>query len=194
MPSIHLTFDDGPDPRWTPVVLDLLAAYGAHASFFLVGRAACASPALVRRIHAAGHAIGNHTWSHRHPWLLSTKAARCEVRDGAKAIADILGRQPRLYRPPHGRRRACMEEAAAALGQRTVMWTRSAVDWGPLARPSAIARRLAHVRDGDILLMHDAACGINRPDRLLAVLPDCLRRLHAAAWNMVALDSQELAL
>ena len=84
-----------------------------------------------------------------------------------------------------------MEDAAAALGQSTVMWTRSAVDWGPLARPSAIARRLGHVRDGEIVLMHDAARGINRPDRLLAALPDCLEGLHAAAWHMVALDSQD---
>ena len=188
MPHVHLTFDDGPDPRWTPIVLDLLASYGAHATFFLVGQATRANPALVRRIAEAGHAIGNHTWSHRHPWMLSANAAQREVRDGAIAIADSLGRPVPWYRPPHGRRRLCTEDAAIALGQRTVMWTRSAVDWGALARPAWIARRFGKVRDGDIVLMHDSARGINRPDQLLVALSAWLTQLHAGAWSVVAID------
>jgi len=189
VPRVHLTFDDGPDPRWTPIVLDLLDRHRAHATFFVIGQAARANPAFVRRIAEAGHAIGNHTWSHRHPWLLSRQAAQREVCDGAMAIADILGAPARWYRPPHGRRRACTEEAAAALGQRTAMWTRSAVDWGPLARPSAVAARLRGLRDGEIVLLHDCVRGINRPDVLLAVLPDCLERLRADAWQMVTLTT-----
>lgn len=190
MPHVHLTFDDGPDPRWTPIVLDLLERVRAQATFFVIGQAARANPALLRRIAEAGHAIGNHTWSHRHPWGLSRQAAQREVCDGGMAIADILGAPAHWYRPPHGRRRACTEEAAAALGQRTAMWTRSAVDWGPLARPSSIAARLRGLGDGEIVLMHDCARGINRPDVLLAVLPDCLKRLHDADWRMNTLDAQ----
>ncbi len=186
MPHVQLTFDDGPDPRWTPAVLDALAARGMRATFFVVGRAASANASILRRIADAGHAIGNHTWSHRHPWMLTRQAATREVLDGGRAISDAIGTMTALFRPPHGRLRTCMVVAARDAGQRTVLWTRSAVDWGPLASPEGIASRLGRVRDGDVLLMHDAARGINRPDRLLAVLPGFLDRLRAEAWCVEA--------
>ncbi|MCC7548945.1 MAG: polysaccharide deacetylase family protein [Burkholderiales bacterium] len=189
MPDVHLTFDDGPDPLWTPAVLDALAQCGVRATFFAVGRAARAHPGLVRRIVEAGHALGNHTWSHRHPWLLRRHEAVAEVLDGAHAIADVTGTPVRLFRPPHGRMRACMAEAAAAAGQRTLLWTRSAVDWGALATPAGIARRLARVRDGDIVLMHDAARGSNRPQSLLHVLPGFLWRLQQEGWHTTGVDA-----
>ena len=67
---VYLTFDDGPDPQWTPRVLDVLDEAGVKATFFAVGQQAQRSPDLVRRVHGAGHAIGNHTYSHRHPWFM----------------------------------------------------------------------------------------------------------------------------
>jgi len=191
VPRVHLSFDDGPDPHWTPIVLDLLAIHALHATFFTIGQAARAHPHLLRRMHAAGHALGNHTWSHRHPWTLSSKDARREVLGGAHAIEDATGAAARLFRPPHGRRRACMEAAAAEAGQRVVRWTLSAIDWGPLAQPAGIARRLARARDGDILLMHDAARGINRPDRLLEALPRFLDRLREADWQVEPLGRDD---
>ena len=177
--NICLTFDDGPDPDWTPRVLEALAVHGMVATFFVIGREAQRHGALVRRICAAGHEIGNHTWRHRHPWILSAAAARREVRDGAAAIADLTGRATRLFRPPHGRCRACMLDEAAIGGQQLALWNRSAVDWGPLGRTPGIAQRLAGARPGDIVLMHDGAGAHNRPAQLMAALPgflDTLRR------------------
>lgn len=176
---VHLTFDDGPDAQWTPKVLDILAAAQAEATFFVVGRAARAAPALLRRIAACGHAIGNHTYSHRHPWTMTEAAARREVRDGAAAIADTTGRAPVAYRPPHGRLRACMVDEARQCGQRTVLWSLSAVDWGPLASEAGIAARLGAVVAGDIVLMHDARSRFNRPDLLVRALPGLLADLAA---------------
>src|SRR5690606_11477594 len=109
---LFLTLDDGPDPRWTPAILDLLAAHGARATFFVVGQAARQAPALTRRILAEGHRLGNHSYSHRHPWKMLPRAARSEVRDGAAAIADITGQAPVDFRPPHGRLRRCMLDEA----------------------------------------------------------------------------------
>jgi len=183
VPRIQLTFDDGPDPRWTPAVLDALAAHGLRATFFVVGRSAQAHAALLRRVTEAGHALGNHTWSHRHPWTLARADAVREVVQAAQAIADAAGAPPRLFRPPFGRRRPCMSAAAAEMGARTVMWSRSAVDWGPLANPAGIARRLARVRDGETILLHDAARGSNRPECMLAVLPQFLARLQGEGWT-----------
>jgi peptidoglycan/xylan/chitin deacetylase (PgdA/CDA1 family) len=174
---VYLTFDDGPDPRWTPQILDLLAQAQMRATFFAIGECAQREPALMRRIAAEGHAIGNHTFSHRHPLLMSSRAARAQVRDGAKALSDALGRAPALYRPPHGRARPCMTDEARLHGERMVMWNRSAIDWGWLGTAPRIAVRLARVRAGDIVLMHDGRNVHNRPDQLLEVLPGFLRKL-----------------
>ncbi len=183
---LYLTFDDGPDPVWTPRVLDILAAAGARAAFFVVGMHARAHPDLLRRIAGQGHEIGNHTGTHRHPWTLPPSAARREVRDGADAIADITGIRPLFYRPPHGRLRHCMAEEAQRAGQSVVLWSLSAVDWGPLGSARGIFRRLGKADSGDIVLMHDGGRGPNKPEHMTAVLPAFLdamahRRLLAGS-------------
>lgn len=175
--QIYLTFDDGPDPEWTPRVLDALAEAQVRATFFAIGAQAQRSPELVRRIHAAGHAIGNHTYSHRHPWLMSQRAARAQVRDGAQALSDLIGTSPRFYRPPHGRYRACMSDEAQRCGEKVVLWDVSAIDWGPLGTAEGIGKRLGEVKRGDIVLMHDGRNQHNRPDELMKILPAFLRRL-----------------
>jgi peptidoglycan/xylan/chitin deacetylase (PgdA/CDA1 family) len=183
---IYLTFDDGPDPRSTPQILDLLAQAQMHATFFAIGEFAQREPALLRSVAAAGHAVGNHTFSHRHPWLMRARAARAQVRDGAKALSDVLGREPFLYRPPHGRARPCMTDEARLRGERVVMWDRSAIDWGWLGTAPRIAERLARVRAGDIVLMHDGRNQHNRPDQLLQALPEFLRELTRRGLRSVA--------
>ena len=183
---VYLTFDDGPDPRWTPQILDLLAQARMHATFFAIGECAQREPGLLRSVAAAGHAVGNHTFSHRHPWLMRSRAARAQVRDGAKALSDVLGREPLLYRPPHGRARPCMTDEARLHGERMVMWDRSAIDWGWLGSASRIAERLARVRAGDIVLMHDGQNQHNRPDQLLGVLPEFLRELTQRGLHSIA--------
>lgn len=175
--AVYLTFDDGPDARWTPQILELLAQARMHATFFAIGASAQREPALMRRIAAAGHAVGNHTFSHRHPWLMSSHSARAQVRDGAKALSDTTGSAPVLYRPPHGRARPCMTDEARLQGERIVMWDRSAIDWGWPGTAPRIAARLARVRAGDIVLMHDGQNVHNHPDELLQVLPAFLREL-----------------
>jgi peptidoglycan/xylan/chitin deacetylase (PgdA/CDA1 family) len=174
---VYLTFDDGPDPEWTPRVLDALEQASVKATFFAVGQQAQRSPDLTRRIHAAGHAVGNHTFSHRHPWFMSSRTARAQVRDGAKAISDVVGVAPQFYRPPHGRERACMSDEAHRCGEQVVLWNVSAVDWGPLGSADAIEKRLDAVKGGDIVLMHDGQNKHNRPDQLLQILPLFLRKL-----------------
>ena len=175
--TIHLTFDDGPDLEWTPRVLDVLAAAQARATFFVVGQGVRAAPELLRRIEAEGHEIGNHSYGHRHPWTLSEAAARDEVRRGAAAIADVLGRAPCAFRPPHGRLRRCMLDEAEQSGQRTVLWSVSAIDWGPLGHSARIEARLRTAGARDIVLMHDGRSRHNRPDELLRVLPRALTEL-----------------
>ena len=175
--TVYLTFDDGPDPEWTPRVLDALDEAQVPATFFAIGEEAKRSPDLVRRIHSTGHAVGNHTYSHRHPWFMSQRAARAQVRDGAQALSDVTGVAPRFYRPPHGRYRPCMSDEAHRCGERVVLWDVSAIDWGPLGTAEAIEKRLHAVRGGNIVLMHDGRNQHNRPDELIKILPAFLKRL-----------------
>lgn len=100
-PQIALTFDDGPG-QWTEPILDLLADYSARATFFVVGSTAKQRPEVIRRMHADGHEIGNHTWSH--PWLerdCDDGRVRDELERTNAVITDIVGRAPRRFRGPH---------------------------------------------------------------------------------------------
>lgn len=184
---IFLTFDDGPDRDWTPRVLDLLAQADARATFFVLGEQALREPALVRRIAAEGHAVGNHTFSHRHPWTLTWDQAVAQVQGGCNAIETVLGQRPRFYRAPHGRDRRCMTDAAVACGETPVGWHLSAVDWGPLGTASRIATRLRRAGAGNIVLMHDGRNRHNRPDELLRVLPAFLAELAGRNLHPVAI-------
>lgn len=187
-PDIYLTFDDGPDPHFTPRLLDILDLFQIKASFFLVGEACERFPELVRRISEVGHTIGNHTFSHRHPWTVSATRARDEVRRAQEVIASVSGEAPRLFRPPYGRRRRAMLEEVAALGMETVLWTRSAIDWGIMAEIDSIGDRLSRARAGDILLCHDAPRAKNQPDMTLAVLPGFIEQCHRRKLRFAPLD------
>lgn len=185
----YLTFDDGPDPHWTPRVLETLARAGVLATFFVIGQHARRGASLLREMRSAGHAIGNHGSTHRHPWTMSRSHARREVRDGAAAIADATGEWPGWFRPAHGRLGAFVVEAALAEGQRVALWSVSAVDWGPLAQPGRIASRLHRLRAGDIALLHDGPLRHNHPEHTLAVLPGLLASLARGGPTPAALPS-----
>lgn len=173
--QLYLTFDDGPDPEWTPRILDILAASKVSATFFVIGKYAIKQPGLIRRILNEGHELGNHTWSHRHPFLQRSKQARREVRDGAFALEDLGGQAVGWFRPPHGVLRQCMIDQAAANGEAVALWSLSAIDWGLLAKAARISSRLGTAKAGDILLMHDGRGRLNHPDQTSSILPGLIK-------------------
>jgi peptidoglycan/xylan/chitin deacetylase (PgdA/CDA1 family) len=127
--EIALTFDDGPNPRWTPQLLDILERHGAKATFFLIGQYAAQQPELVRRIHAAGHLIGNHTWSHPDLAITGKIQTREELARTNGELESILGAPVRFFRPPFGSRRPATLRIARELGLTPVMWNSTAYDW-----------------------------------------------------------------
>lgn len=177
-PLLALTFDDGPSNTFTPQVLDILARYQARATFFVVGRQVERSPELVARIHAAGHEIGNHTFSHPYGFKSVAQLER-ELTAAASAVYRITGRQPVLFRPPGGHISPGQLQAARRLGYTVVGWTAAddARDWAGTP-PGRIAERIArHVQKGDILIFHD--CGGDRTNSVQAlelVIKDLQRR------------------
>lgn len=187
-PYIYLTFDDGPDPVYTPRLLDILAWLKVPASFFVLGIECRHYPELLQRIVNEGHTVGNHGFNHSNPWVLSPAEAREEVRQGYKTIASLCNQAPRFFRPPFGRLRKAMLNEAHDQGAKTIMWSRSAMDWGNFGKPSAVARRLSKTQPGDILLLHDAVGLKNRPAVMLRLLPDFIDACRQKGLQFAKLD------
>jgi len=188
--SICLTFDDGPDPMYTPKILALLADYDVKATFFVVGETASQYPKLVEQIHQAGHTIGNHTYSHRHPWFMSARGARQQVTQANRVIYDITGIVPRWFRPPFGRLRTAMRQQAQTEHMTTVLWSRSMLDWGCYGTKAGISSRMNAITAGDIVLLHDGRPNHNCPGMTYQCLPQFLRTM--ADKSLVARNLDEV--
>jgi peptidoglycan/xylan/chitin deacetylase (PgdA/CDA1 family) len=156
-----LTYDDGPNDHATDGLLDVLARHHARATFFMIGSFVRQRPEIVRRVHAAGHLIGNHTQTH--PWLSfqSPRVIREELRSCNHALEDALGAPIHYLRPPHGARRPTVFRIAAELGLTIVQWNAMGYDWQPIA-PGRIAANVARGmqraqrhRTGSNILLHD---------------------------------------
>jgi len=139
--ELALTFDDGPNPAWTPQLLDILAGHTVRATFFMVGRYAQAEPVLVRRIAEMGHLIGNHSWSHPNLAITAANRVREELEQTSTALEQIVGAPVRYFRPPFGGRRPVVLRIARELGMTPVLWNAITNDW---SEPSAdwITKRL----------------------------------------------------
>lgn len=175
-----LTFDDGPHAQGTPAVLEILAAAGVRATFFLVGEQLRRNPSLGREIVAAGHEIGLHCDRHRNLLRLAPWQVRTDIARARATIEDESGRSPKLYRPPYGVLNATALRVARGHGWRTVLWSHWGKDWQARATPESIAARVTDgVDEGAVLLLHDAddysASGSWR--RTLAALPRVLDTL-----------------
>jgi peptidoglycan-N-acetylglucosamine deacetylase len=127
--QLALTFDDGPNPRWTPRLLDTLARHQARATFFMLGRFAKSESALVRQIADAGHLIGNHSWNHPNLARSPSRLIREELVRTSDTLAEILGRPIRFFRPPYGARRPFVLGTARELGMTPVTWNAMTSDW-----------------------------------------------------------------
>jgi peptidoglycan/xylan/chitin deacetylase (PgdA/CDA1 family) len=198
LPLVALTFDDGPDPELTPGVLEALADHHARATFNMMGWNAARHPDLVGAVVAAGHELGNHTWTHLDLAVQNASQTRHQLELGCRAIEAAGGTRPRWFRPPRGNLTGAAVCAAADLGQDLLLWS---IGRGPQAigTPAAVAEHLARVvGPGDVVGLHD---GIGRgtfdPDgtlarRLrarrrveLAALPSALQRLQARGIGLV---------
>jgi peptidoglycan/xylan/chitin deacetylase (PgdA/CDA1 family) len=171
--AVHLTFDDGPTPAVTPWVLDLLAAYEAKATFFVLGRNCALHPQLLQRIRSDGHAIGNHTWSHADGWAVPAR----------RYLRDVLQAQPfaasALFRPPYGRVAPAM---AALLSKRfsVVMWSVLSMDFDTRRKGEECARIVLNgLRPGSIIVFHDS---MKAEPRLRVALPLVLEHLRAQGY------------
>jgi peptidoglycan/xylan/chitin deacetylase (PgdA/CDA1 family) len=186
--GVALTFDDGPHPEGTPAVLELLAASGARATFFLVGEQVERRPELAARIAEAGHLVALHGHRHRLQLRMRAAEARADLERGAAAIADAVGVAPRWHRPPYGIYSPGGLAAARELGFKPLLWSRWGKDWRRFTTPSRItARATDRVTAGDVILLHDAdfygAAGSH--ERTIQALPEVLMELKRRGLGTV---------
>jgi peptidoglycan/xylan/chitin deacetylase (PgdA/CDA1 family) len=190
-----LTFDDGPDPEFTPRVLDVLAAHGVPATFFLVGRRVRRHPQLVRRMLADGHAVGSHTYAHTHGPEVSWPVLARDVWHGRRALEEVAGRSVEAFRPPMGYYAGRMALAARVSGLRSWLWTVDPTDWEPGRTARAILDAVGPLAGGDVVRLHD---GIESPlapeaeDRSATVsaLPEIISRAREEGLRLVPLEER----
>jgi peptidoglycan/xylan/chitin deacetylase (PgdA/CDA1 family) len=160
--AIALTFDDGPSES-TPALLEILMAHRARATFFQIGANAARLPAVARETAAAGHEIGNHTYSHPALYLRPPSFVCDEFARGQDAIIDASGARPALLRAPFGARWFGFAETQRRLGLLGVMWTVLGRDW-ELAAADVAMRVVRGAGNGAIICLHDGRQLERRPD------------------------------
>jgi peptidoglycan/xylan/chitin deacetylase (PgdA/CDA1 family) len=178
---IALTFDDGPYPVDTPILLDALRDAHVPATFFLIGRDAEQYPGLVREIAAAGDEIANHTETHPDLDALAGPAVIAELTAGAATLSRYAN-DPAIhaeFRPPHGRFRQSTLEAAQQAGYDTILWTDDPGDWRNVSRTVLAAHIARFATSPEILLLHNG-----RPETV-ALLPGIIQRFRRAGYTFV---------
>ncbi|MCX4985057.1 polysaccharide deacetylase family protein [Streptomyces sp. NBC_00572] len=174
--SMVLSFDDGPDPRYTPGILETLRHYDCRAMFFVCGEMAVENPDLLREMADDGHVVGNHSWSHPLIPKLRPSRIRDELGSTSEVVERTLGTAPLWYRAPYGAWNRHSFEIGAALGMEPLAWTVDTLDWKEPAAAGAIVRRvLGGAAPGAVVLSHDA--GGNRAQTVTALrryLPELL--------------------
>ncbi len=165
--ALYLTFDDGPHPTITPIVLDLLLKYNAKATFFCIGDRVKRYPEIMERIIVEGHAIGNHTQHHVNGWASSDLEYMDQVSQASKFIPS------KLFRPPYGRIKRSQAALLQKEGYKVVMWTILSADYDhTITKEECIRRVVRRIESGDIYLFHDSEKG---EERMVAVLPRLLK-------------------
>ncbi len=175
--EIALSFDDGPHPYYTPLILDILAEYGVRATFFMVGENVTYYTAAAEAVVEAGHEIGNHTQSHRAFTRMSEGEMRVEITACEEAIASVAEVRPHFIRPPEGEMSAAMRRVVGGMDYRIILWDVDTRDWAHT--PPTVIRDhiLDTVQAGDIILMHDfIGHDSPTPEALRLVIPALLER------------------
>lgn len=192
---VALTFDDGPDPVFTPRVLDVLGAHGARATFFVLGERAARHPDVIRRIQREGHAIGTHTQRHLVRFHFARpRFVQREIEDAIATVGDIVAARPTLFRPPQGLRTPMFASAFRRTpGLTCVTWSVRGLDSLPTTAEAIVARVAPRLAPGAIVTLHDGTGLGGGRDRepTIAALGAILAECQARGLRCVALGEAE---
>lgn len=179
-PLLYLTFDDGPCPNVTPLLLDLLQSRNAKATFFVIGEKAHAHPEIIRRILAEGHAIGNHSWDHRYRYFFSSEMKLENwIVDSEKRLEDLIGRPSVGFRSPAGVRTPKLRNVLTRLKVPHILWSHRYFDAVRAFPVDKAVKDLRSAPNGSIVLLHDSQRPSHR-ESFLQAMDILLRKLQGS--------------
>lgn len=181
-PAVALSFDDGPHPVFTNQILEILARYDARATFFPIGLSASGHGYVLAKAGAAGHEVGNHTWSHPYLPDLSAAGLREQIERTSDAVESATGARPALARPPYGSLTAEVVDKWTGFDERIALWDVDSADWARPGADAIAAKVLGEIQPGSIVLMHDS--GGDRAQTVQAlpsIIEGCLERGYRMA-------------
>lgn len=186
-----LTFDDGPDPRFTPLLLDLLKKYDAKATFFVVGSNAERYPDLIQRIHDEGHLIGIHNYVHKTNWLMRPATVRRQIQRTNDIIYNIIGERSTYYRPPWGI--VNLFDISKRRQVEIVLWSVMFGDWREkLGAQRLTEKMLARLNPGEVMLLHDSGTTLgadpDAPENMLVALELTLQEAQRRGLRSIRVD------
>ncbi len=189
--QIALTFDDGPNPKYTNDLLDLLKQYNIKASFFVVGANAEKYPDIIARIHQEGHLIGIHNYVHHSNWFMSPWKVKRGIEASSRALETITKSKPVYYRPPWGMLNLC--DYFIHPDYQTIFWSLMAGDWRSRGGSQRIRDRLLNgVKPGDVILLHDSGenwgADEDAPYHTIEALKFVLKELTDRGYHFVRVD------
>lgn len=170
-PMISLTFDDGPSPSATPVILDVLQQYRVRATFFQLGSEVAKYPFVSKRVLDTGSEIGTHTYSHPNLTKLSLRDVKSQINTSSAEILLACGSAPGLLRPPYG---AYNDTVKTAASMPLILWSVDTLDWKTRDVQKDISAVLSNAKDGDIVLMHDIY--MPTAEAVKTIVPELLKR------------------
>ena len=185
--QVALTFDDGPDTKYTPEILDLLGQYGVKATFFLKGTNLSGQEWVVTRIVREGHLVANHSYSHPDFRKLTTEQIVAEVQKTEGLLEKITGRKTALLRPPYGEMTMAGLDRLVNAGYAMINWSVDSKDWRADQADQILANVLSQVKPGSIILMHSAGGNGQDLTPTVEVLPELITSLQALGYEIVPL-------
>lgn len=187
--NIMLTFDDGPDPRYTNKILDVLADYNVKATFFMVAENAKKNPDIVYRMQKEGHKVGLHSWEHKNAMLYSFIYTKKDFINSIKIMKNF-GVEEFLYRPPWGHTNIFSNYFSNKYGMKVIFWDVMAEDWSIKSTPKSIHDKLLkRTTNRSIICLHDAGENsggdIDAPNNTIAALKTAIPKLKEKGYNFV---------
>lgn len=182
---IALTFDDGPDTRYTPQILSILQKEHVHATFFVLGVQAVQHPRMIKRIYREGHVIGNHSFDHANLIHVSAQRLNWEITATDDVLNHLIGTHTRLFRAPYGNVNVTILRRLGQLGYQAINWSVDSNDWRNLSAAQVEMNILKDVHPGAIILQH---CAGNSKEILIGTvqaLPSVIHNLRAEGYAFV---------
>lgn len=183
--QIALTFDDGPDATYTPEILDILEEKGVPATFFVVGQQVEKFPKLMKRIIKDGHAIGNHSFTHRAMADIQSRDVHDELHRTQEAIFKTVNKRPDLFRPPYGRLTRADEDLLYKEGFRMIIWSVDTMDWTGLSGDEIYSRVINDISPGGVILQHNIDVNSGMVDGTVEALPRIIDELQKQGYTFV---------